>query len=1162
MTLKKTALASAIALALAGGQASAVEAIDMPLCGGEEATGGSGMVCRNTSSVHGRFILDKTTVTEGGRINLAVMALNEDGAVDLKGNQYGSVIMVQVTSQIGKVMVGGNSGANSAPGVFAASVKYVELDQGNGRVWIEYPQGIVTGGQPITDTIEIVLQERFENQRGGITYNPLETASKTVTVNPATPKIKALDITSYEISTEDTVNGWSDGIYDDNESGKIGDTVNDLTDKMMDGDGIVEGVDGGMTAGKAGGQITMVAWKKVPKRPEDLESAEIEQRAHGTATLVLEGSQTYTFQSNMVKGQAIFTIPSEVTKAGTYYIKGTLEGYDGTSVDLYDDDTLTVLPTGTPKKLALGSQKSVVGRALTNGNTGDPIEGTETMVKVTMLDEYGNTLTMNPNDGGNTIKISDDSGVVGAGKLSFPYGASKVWFKMGGDPNTTTNTLGLTSGLEIGVQKLGVSSVVADIENQTAILPSDPLEVTVVEKQLRAFVNDGSNATIAPVGGSPSLLTTFADAPRLAGEEFKGFLVDVWTGAPGSAMSAAAAVATTMTVDHVVKGKVAESLSPTLDTGPGTVGDTVLEVLFNVATDQIDASEYSPKDEYYIISDRDGIYGQVIVPNQGNNKTRDITPAAANRVELVNGHHEPVTSVLSIYNDNTGKYEAMVPERQLYMVDAFGNDISTDNTGTVTMTSANGAVVAQGVDARGTAHDGKMQPTQDDHGAWIASYNASGPNVFVGADTLTLGFTKPGVGTHDLATTVPEKSVLMEIVPNIEQTAIPQNAEVALTLETRDQNGNLFNDPKSVNEGVQITFSGTLSPVVKDNKGNVLLSGSNIKFDEGTGRKVLIVEAGALEGDFTLTFTNADKDISAAKDFIVTSALIENCAAGAEQLCVTEADCTAPEVGGIWDAEAGSCSAAPPSCSATNVELCDDETTCVDLGGNWDNEAMTCSAPAPECSADNLSLCVDETSCTTVGGQWDGASCNAVPEGMISTGLLGLVPVSSLPAVDATKVGTFDYVQFGEDTRPKLKGAFYTAANGAWMRSGTMTQPNEPVIIAGEIMIAPEHVGESVEVLVVGDLRGAGQDNGYYYVVQKPWPFNIYTWDEVSIIGAYNSFDVAPAHISINMYEGALPFPGAHLKVYFGYRVTTAGHADEGTIFFNLYNTVEMDIGG
>jgi len=1132
MTLKKTALASAIALALAGGQ-TAIAATDLPLCGSELDTGGSGMTCRNTSSVDGRFILDKTTTTEGGKVNLSVMALDETGKVDLNGGQFGSTIMVEVTSQIGNVMVGGDDGASPVAGAFSASVKYVTLIQGNGRVWIEYPEGIVVGDTPITDTINIVLQERFANQRGGVTTNPLAIASKTVTVNPSTPKIRALDITSFETSTEDTAQGWQDGIYDDNESGKIGDTVNGVADKLTDGDGIVDGIDGGMTAGKAGGQITMVAWRTVPKGPGDEANALVEQRATGTATLVLEGistGQTYTYSASMVKGQAIFTIPSEVTKADTYYIKGTLEGYDGNSVDLYDDDTLTVLPTGTPNKLKLSSQKSVIGRALDAGNTGNPVDGSETMVKVTMLDEYGNSLTMNPNAGGNTIKLSDTTGVVGAGKLSFPYGESKAWFKMGGDPNTTTNKLGLTPGLQIGVQKLGTTSVIAEIENQTAISPSDPLEISIVEKQLRAYINDGSDTTIAPVGGSPSLMTTFANPPRLAGEEFKGFLVDVWTGAPGSESSVAAAVATTMTVSHVVKGKVVESLNPTLDTGAGSTGDTVLEVLFEEATADItDTTKYSPKDEYYVIGDRDGLYGQVIVTNQGVNNLLDITPAAASNVELVNGHYEIMPSVGTYYNRNTSKYESTVPERQLYMMDAFGNVISPDNTGTVTMTSAKGAAVTQGVDARGTTHDGKMQPSQDDHGAWIASYSAEGVDAFVGADTFTLGFTKPGVGTHDLTTNVPEKSVLTEIVPNIEQTAIPQNAKVALTLETLDQNGDLFNDPKSVNQGVQITFSGTLTPRVTDNLGNVLASGSNIKFNEEIGRKVLIVEAGALEGDFTLTFTNADKTISAVKDFTVTSVLVQDCAVGAEQLCLTEAECTA--VSGAWDATA------TPSCSAGGADVC---------------------------STANLSACVDETECVNVGGEWDAAntpSCSTgttQQTGVISTGILGDISVNDLPPVPAgTVAGTYNSTGFGEEPNAEFKCAF-VGTDGVLKVSGAVVASDEIAYLCN-ITVAPQHQGESVDVLVVGYVQPSPAAMAYYNVVEGVLPIENWNQAGPDTIATFRSVASAPEQITVNMYEGALPltFDG-HLTVYVGYRVTSG--AEAGTIFFNLNNTLEVDV--
>jgi len=1099
--------ASAIALALAGGQASAA-IVDLPLCGSEADTGGSGMACRNTSSVDGRFILDKIAVAEGGKINLSLMALDETGKVDLNGNQRGSTIMAQVTSQVGNVMEGGAAGDSPAPGAFSASVKYVTLEQGNGRVWIEYPDGIVVGENPITDTINIVLQERFENQRGGVTTNVLANASKTVTINPSTPKIKKLDITSFEISTEDTVNGMSDGIYDTNEDG----ILNGTDDNAQDGDGTTNGVDGQMTAGKAGGQITMAALKS---------NGNIEQRAFGTATLVLSGlmsGQTYTYPASMVRGQAIFTIPSEVTKADTYYIKGTLEGYGRSSVDLYDDDTLTIVPTGTPNKLKLSSQKTVIAK----GKTATPIDSFETMVNITMLDEYGNTLSVNPNAGGNPIKISsDNTDVIGSGVVSYPQGEKKAWFKVGGNSETDTNTLGIVTdnygNVKVGVYKVGSSNLTAEIENQTAIAPSDPLKINVVEKQLRAFVNDGTDATITPVGGSPFLTTTFANPPRLAGEEFKGFLVDVWTGLTGDSASVAASIATTMQVDHFVEGKKVESLTPTLD-----LNDTVLEVLFQEAT-----SDGAPAEEYYMISDKNGLYGQVIVPNQGANTNPDIMPAAADQVHLINGHEEIITSVSTSISSVSGKNESLVPESQLDMTDAFGNSITSSNAGTVTMSSANGAAIVKSTDAKGVPGNGSLVPGQLGD-AWKASYSVEGVDVFTGEDIFTLGFTKPGVGTLDITTNVPEKLVLAEIVPNIEQTIIPQNAEVALTLETLDQYGDLFNDPKSVNQGVQITFTGDLTPRVIDNDTDaVLVSGSNIKFSTGAeeGRKVLIIEAGALEGSFTLTFTNADKDISAVKEFTVTSQLVQECAAGAESLCMTEAECTA--VGGAWDA------AATPSCSAGGADVC---------------------------STSNLAACVDETECVNVGGEWDAAntpSCStgtSQQTGVISTGILGDISVNDLPPVpDGTVAGTFGASGFGEHPDPKFRCAF-GGADGNWMTSGNIAAADTTAYVC-DITVAPEHVGQPVDVLVVGYVQPSPAAIAYYNVVEGVLPFE--NWDQTApgTIATFRSVASAPEQISINMYEGPLPltFKG-HLTVFVGYR------AEDGTIFFNLNNTLEVDV--
>lgn len=845
MNIKKTALASAIALAFVSSQSWAAR------CDGTDDT------CSNTSTVSGQFILDKTTVTAGGKVNLAVLGLNASGEVDRDAEEFGSTIFAMVRTEKGNISVGGTSGASPTAGAFATEVKYVTVGQGNGRIYIEYP--VTAEG---TDTIEVSIHERYDNQQGGVTTRKIASTTKTVTIKPVTPKIAMLDITGYEKPVAD-VKGGSD------------------TD-------VTGGIDGKMTAGIGGGQITVIAKNA---------AGDIEKPAKGMLTLTLaNSSKSYEYTGTMSEGQAIVTLPSDVTVAGTYLMKATLEGFDGSSVDLYNNDTLMVETTGTVKKLKLWSQKGVISIAKTGGNTGDPVNDSETMVKITMLDEYGNSISANPTT--QAVKVSDANQSVGDGVVTFPAGQKEVYVKVGGNTTTDYNTLGKMAGARVGTIKVGTTSLTASIENQSTISPADPVAIKVVEKQLRGETYAGpgtSTLGIAESGGSPEL-TKYFDGPRNAGEEFKGFLVDVYTGAPGSQESASKSAATNMMVKRYVDGVKKEEVTLVLDQN-----HTILEAAFKKATGSLTMAA----NEYYIIGDTGGLYGEVLVRNQGNDTNGDIVPAAADKVELINGHKEIITASKfhPMLNQSKDKYKVMIPESRLMMVDGYGNAITSGNAGTATASSANASIVAE-MDASGLPSNGKIVPGEQGSDAWVAYYNASGPDVFSGNDIVTLGSTKPLVGTNNLEVVVPQLPVLDKIVANIEKTDIPVNGTVALTIETVDQNGDLYNDPKSVSQGVNVNISKKapatgqpeVQPRLVDNTTNVEIpSGGNLKFDiDQVGRKVIRVEAGANIGTFTLDFSNADGNITASKTFNVTrEASPDECDANTLHACTTAEECSA-----------------------------------------------------------------------------------------------------------------------------------------------------------------------------------------------------------------------------------------------------------------------------
>ena len=84
--MKRTALASAIALALAGASVD---------------------VWAVTSTKDVAVIADKTQVRAGEIVNLSIMGLNAiEGGVDRFGDQDGSTLIATVKSKLGKVVIG------------------------------------------------------------------------------------------------------------------------------------------------------------------------------------------------------------------------------------------------------------------------------------------------------------------------------------------------------------------------------------------------------------------------------------------------------------------------------------------------------------------------------------------------------------------------------------------------------------------------------------------------------------------------------------------------------------------------------------------------------------------------------------------------------------------------------------------------------------------------------------------------------------------------------------------------------------------------------------------------------------------------------------------------------------------------------------------------
>ena len=243
-----------------------------------------------TSTTSGVFTADTTTVTAGSIINLSILGLNAQGKVDTQGQQYGSRIVAMVTSAQGKVQAEGDSGLTDQEGQFEATVadeggatRYVRLNAGVAKLSIYYP--VETGGS--TDNVTITLQEVIEDSTGGGTeVNVIDNTEKVITINQADQTVKLLDIVGFSKGNADKM-GLSDSALIDESNGAISVYSKQINAFYVGAyNGIYGGIDGAMTAGEEGGQVTVVAYRKYNIRHEFVDGKTSNKIATDTTTSI------------------------------------------------------------------------------------------------------------------------------------------------------------------------------------------------------------------------------------------------------------------------------------------------------------------------------------------------------------------------------------------------------------------------------------------------------------------------------------------------------------------------------------------------------------------------------------------------------------------------------------------------------------------------------------------------------------------------------------------------------------------------------------------------------------------------------------------------------------------------------------------------------------
>ncbi|RKZ76885.1 MAG: hypothetical protein DRR19_28345 [Candidatus Parabeggiatoa sp. nov. 1] len=710
MNVKKTALATAIALTMAGGSAWA-----------------------DTSTVKGQFILDKTEVKGGETVNLALLGLTNSGEVDRFGESQGSTIMAVVNTIKGKIQGGDINPSNPDKGYFASDVKYVRLQQGVGRVSIYYPNDIV-GSEETTDTVTVYLQEKTYTDKGGVEYNLIgQAVDKTITIKAGISAPAALQFISFEpapAENKPNINRLSGGLK------------------------------ARMTAGYEGGQLRVRGLAQSGLRAANIIKLEVIGN-----TLSAEGKPEkkviYQDTQRMVQDEAIFTLTSEITKAGTYDMIASLEGTDVNSLTMVSHDTLTVLPTLKPAALKLSADKVRITKPGANAcKSTFPHNQVCQGAKITLklLDEYGNDMEFgNPTTSTDVekdliVSFTDARKVVNNNALKFRIPA----YSSVGVPRDGTDEYLGNQAIEI-IDKNKTTSLVAKVESGgSGITNSNALVIKVAENSLTAETHEDFSG------------------PQLAGSEFKAFYIKI---------ANADGVPDTTTNPGTIDIKSGANDTVPVERNPDTY---IVEGFFQKATGS----------KKYLLSDQAGNYGQVWVMGE------PIVPAAAHLVTLRNKIGEDITFINTIFNKEHKQYVTSIAENAFRMVDAYGNAI-TENVGDFQVKSS--AATITYVNTAGGSHG---EPGRSPGGVVEVRYDTVGSKAFAGEDTITVTFNKPALSSKSIMvkTMVPTAVAegLDRITSYIDTNDLPVNSEVALKVETLDQQGNLFMHDNLV---VTVTFN-------------------------------------------------------------------------------------------------------------------------------------------------------------------------------------------------------------------------------------------------------------------------------------------------------------------------------------------------------------------
>ena len=239
-----------------------------------------------------------------------------------------------------------------------------------------------------------------------------------------------------------------------------------------------------------------------------------------------------------------------------------------------------------------------------------------------------------PNDQARTLVLRDLGGLLnGNGTRPFPKGQTTLQLSLDG---TAQSPLGL--GNQAGTLQMQASFA------ELSTLVSNVLPLSLVGPYLQAVTQAGFSDG-SPAGALiPAFRVTRDDGSVLADTELR--------------------------VAHHTAGIGSVPLEVIPSTR--TAADGGLSLRFTQASGRIAAAS----DEYYLISDVNGVLADALVPNVGNNTQADIALGPPTQIRLLDANNNP-QQTLTASAVNGGGWLAQLATQQLQVLDAANNPLTT-----------------------------------------------------------------------------------------------------------------------------------------------------------------------------------------------------------------------------------------------------------------------------------------------------------------------------------------------------------------------------------------------------------------------------------------------------------------------------------------------------